>query len=140
MRLCECVRVCEARPLHSRGSLKLAIKRTESDFYSDTLQALMCGSTTPEKKQCCHYIGQTLGATVSSPHCANMKICHTERVKRGPWHKSYSLSQLSLFGCYCCISMVGTVDVRFPILSRLLSAFYMFSADEIITGYNCAFT
>lgn len=60
----------------------MAIKRTESDFLPNTLQALMCGSTTPEKKPCCHYIGQTIGATISSPHCANIKICHAVQVKK----------------------------------------------------------
>lgn len=76
-RLC----LCQAPSLaQQRDSLKLAIKRMESDFFSNTLEALMHGSTTPEKKQRCHCVGKTSGTTVSSPRCANTEICHTVQI------------------------------------------------------------
>lgn len=94
-----CVGGCQARSQHSRGSLKLAIKRTASDFLTNTLQALMCGSTTPEKKHCCNYIGPTVGAAVSSPLCANIKTCQTVQKRKEPFGIK-SLNQLSGFWCH----------------------------------------
>lgn len=56
--------------------------------------------------------------SVSSPHCANKRICHT--VKSPFRHKITSSHYLSGFGCN---SMISNDNVIFPVLFKLLSVF-----------------
>lgn len=69
----------------------------------------MSSSTTPEKRQ-------TTASTTSSPHCANIKICHTVTVKRGSFHSAgyHDLVATAVF-------MISIVNNGFLILFRLLS-------------------